>query len=347
MDTRFDAVIGQPINLTYNYYVNNALATPYLFEKVEIFKVRQEPPYGAQLVETIPSASIIETSTGKFSYVMSAVATPGQYFDKVTIIPAAPSPVVFTVTASLNLSINPANWLTDRFINIPVGYNVDGHLLADGDTVLLFGQIQPSQNGIFVYNASTEELTRHPSFDASGEFVLNDLIGVSQGTRAGRKYRTALTPSTLNTDPISYSLFADPVFTDQITFEVFSSDSSIGGSAPSVVPVCRVYGQILKPDGRPMIGCLVAANIGIFPAKLNGTAYAIGQEVIRTATNNMGQFYVDIPQGLEVRFLIRDILLDTYVKIPAAPSVNLFSLSPMREVGDLTTNDTTASEANW
>jgi hypothetical protein len=347
MATRFDAVIGQPINLTYYYYVNNVLTTPYLFEKVEIFRVRQEPPYGAQLVETIPSANITETSTGKFSYVMSPVAIPGQYYDKITILPTAPSPVVFTVTASLNLSLNPANWLTDRFINIPNGYNIDGHHLADGDTVLLFGQIQPYQNGIFVYNATTKELTRHPSFDSPNEFVLNDLIGVSQGSRAGKKYRTALIPTTLNTDPIAYSLFADPVFTDQITFEVFPYDSSISGSAPSVVPVCRVYGQILQPDGKPMVGCLVTANISIFPARLNNTSYAIGQEVIRTATNNMGKFYIDIPRGLEVRFLIRDILLDTYVKIPDAPSVNLFSLSPMKDIGDLTTNDTTASEANW
>lgn len=347
MATRFDAVIGQPINLTYHYYVGHTLSTPYLFEKVEIFRIREEYPYGSELVETIPSANIVETSTGKFAYTMSPVATPGMYYDKVTILPTAPSPVVFTVTASLNLSINPTNWVTDRFINIPTGYNIDGHSLADGDTVLLFGQIQPYQNGIFVYNATTEELTRHPSFDSASEFVLNDLIGISQGTRAGKKYRTSLVPTTLNTNPISYTLFADPIFTDQIVFEVFESDSSISGSAPSVVPVCRVYGQILKADGRPMVGCLVAANIGIFPARLSGSSYAIGQEVIRTATNNMGQFYIDIPQGLEVRFLIRDILLDTYVKIPDAPSVNLFSLSPMKEIGDLTTNDTVAAEANW
>lgn len=347
MATRFDAVIGQPINLTYQYYVSNVLATPYLFEKVEIFKVRSEFPYGSELVETIPSSAITETSTGKFAYTMSPVTTAGQYYDRVTIQPSAPSAVAFSATISMNLAINPANWNVDRFINIPPGYNVDGYALQDGDSVLLFGQIDPARNGIFTYTEATEELTRHTSYDSSGEFVLNQLIGVLQGSRAGNKYRTSLVPTTLNTDPITYAPFADQVFVDQISFEVFSADSTISGSAPSIVPICRLYGQILKADGRPMIGCLVAVNIGVFPARLNGTDYAIGQEIIRASTNNTGQFYVDIPQGLEVRVLIRDILLDTYVKIPAQASVNLFSLSPMKDIGDMTTNDDVANQTNW
>lgn len=278
---------------------------------------------------------------------MSPVAIPGQYYDRVTILPSAPSPVAFTATVSLNLSLNPSNWVGTKFINIPVGYNADGHPLADGDTVFLFGQIDPEQNGIFLYTASTLELTRHPSYDSPGEFVLNQLIGVSQGSRANNKYRTSAVPTTLNTDPITYALFADPVFNDQIAFQVSQADPTISGLAPAVVPVCRVYGQILKPDGRPMAGVLIAANIGIFPARLNNADYAIGQEIIRATTNSMGQFFIDIPQGLEVRFMIRDILLDTYVKVPALPSANLFSLAAMKDIGDLTTNDETTSQSNW
>lgn len=347
MANRFNAVINEPLTLSYSYYENNILTNPHLVEKVELFKVDPLLPGVTSLIEVVPSGDITNPSTGVFNYTVGPVAEPGTYFDRITILPDPPATINFTATVSYNLSLDPANWDGTKHTDVPTQF--DGYTLQDGDVVLLFGQLNPEENGLFIYDLANEELTRDPSFDSAGEINKNDIIEVTEGSsRGGNKYRISVEPTTINTDPIRFQLYKDARFIDEIQFQVSEVDTTITGTVqPSVVPVCRVFGSVIYPNGQPVKGSPVVANAGRFPSRLNSTDYAISQQTKTTFTDPSGSFFIDIPQGLEVRFVIREILFDSYVKIPVADSVNLFSLSELREVGDVTNDVSTGEDVSW
>lgn len=138
------------------------------------------------------------------------------------------------------------------------------------------------------------------------------------------------------------------IFTDSIRFQIRDTDLSFSGTpTTSLVNTCRVYGNIVKPDGQPMIGTRVVANLTVFPSRINATNYAMTQTRFETYTNELGYFFLDLVQSVNYRILIKDLLYDQYVNIPVQTSALLWGIGSTQEIGDATTNDTTSGQTAW
>ena len=82
---------------------------------------------------------------------------------------------------------------------------IDGVTLALGDRVLLAGQTDPTENGIWV--VETTQLSRAPDADEDHELNPGFHVDVLEGTAGkGKSYRlTSATPIEVGTDPIAFS----------------------------------------------------------------------------------------------------------------------------------------------
>jgi hypothetical protein len=87
------------------------------------------------------------------------------------------------------------------------GDTAGGVTLATGDRILLNGQTNGAENGIYVVQASGEAL-RATDFDTATEVDSGDFIFVSAGTYANTGWVQTLKPATIGTDPISFTQFS-------------------------------------------------------------------------------------------------------------------------------------------
>lgn len=87
------------------------------------------------------------------------------------------------------------------------GDTAGGVTLATGDRVLLNGQTNGAENGIYVVQASGPAL-RAADFDTALEIDSGDFIFVSAGTYANTGWVQTLKPAIIGTDPISFTQFS-------------------------------------------------------------------------------------------------------------------------------------------
>ena len=87
------------------------------------------------------------------------------------------------------------------------GDTAGGVTLATGDRILLNGQTNGAENGIYVVQASGAAL-RAADFDTATEIDSGDFIFVSAGTYANTGWVQTLKPATIGTDPISFTQFS-------------------------------------------------------------------------------------------------------------------------------------------
>jgi len=111
------------------------------------------------------------------------------------------------------------------------GDTAGGVTLATGDRILLNGQTNGAENGIYVVQASGQAL-RATDFDTATEVDSGDFIFVSAGTYANTGWVQTLKPATIGTDPISFTQFSGAgTFTAgnglTLTGTVFSIDTAI------------------------------------------------------------------------------------------------------------------------
>jgi hypothetical protein len=111
------------------------------------------------------------------------------------------------------------------------GDTAGGVTLATGDRILLNGQTNGAENGIYVVQASGQP-TRATDFDTATEVDSGDFIFVSAGTYANTGWVQTLKPATIGTDPISFTQFSGAgTFTAgnglTLTGTVFSIDTTI------------------------------------------------------------------------------------------------------------------------
>lgn len=111
------------------------------------------------------------------------------------------------------------------------GDTAGGVTLATGDRILLNGQTNGAENGIYVVQASGQAL-RATDFDTATEVDSGDFIFVSAGTYANTGWVQTLKPATIGTDPISFTQFSGAgTFTAgnglTLTGTVFSIDTTI------------------------------------------------------------------------------------------------------------------------
>lgn len=94
--------------------------------------------------------------------------------------------VVAVETSNVDAAYDPAAMTLTQ--NNPAAFVFDGVTLKEGDRVLLAGQTDAAQNGIYtvttlgVDGAAAGVLTRADDFNDSGKIILNVMIPVQQGT---------------------------------------------------------------------------------------------------------------------------------------------------------------------
>jgi hypothetical protein len=111
------------------------------------------------------------------------------------------------------------------------GDTAGGVTLATGDRILVNGQTNGAENGIYVVQASGQAL-RATDFDTATEVDSGDFIFVTSGTYANTGWVQTLKPATIGTDPISFTQFSGAgTFTAgnglTLTGTVFSIDTTI------------------------------------------------------------------------------------------------------------------------
>ena len=99
--------------------------------------------------------------------------------------------------------------LTNVAINTGLenGDTAGGVTLVTGDRLLLNGQTNAAENGIYVVQASGAAL-RATDFDTATEVDSGDFIFVSAGTYANTGWVQTLKPAIIGTDPISFTQFS-------------------------------------------------------------------------------------------------------------------------------------------
>lgn len=162
-----------------------------------------------------------------------------RYVDDARAGIAVKDPVRIVVTSSIS-------------INAP-GATLDGVNLSPGDRILLAGQNDARENGIYVWQGATTPLIRAPDADAIGEIVDGTLVAVAEGTNEGTQWIQTATPSgapgnwnqvwtKFSTGGQTYTA-GNGLQLDGATFSVKAADSSISVSSSGVsvglVPVSK------------------------------------------------------------------------------------------------------------
>ena len=129
------------------------------------------------------------------------------------------------------------------------GDTLDGEVLATGDRVLLNGQTDPEDNGIYVVPASGAA-SRASDFDSLSPIdeINGSWVAVQEGSHSGKVFVQYGTVATLGTDPINFEYFnpiAGLIGGDMITFSgsTFSVDLATVSGLESTNPG-NVAGQL-------------------------------------------------------------------------------------------------------
>lgn len=179
--------------------------------------------------------------------------------------------------------------------------------------------------------SSTGGIVETPA--ASGKFAYTATLLTSSGEYKEIIYIT----------PASGQTFAQEIY-----FTVYDADPLASGyPVNSVVPTCRVFGTLLDANGKPRQGSMVVANITKLPNNLLNTQYSFTQIPQITLTDSQGMFYLDVPQNIEMYIAIKDIAFRKYVQIPATDTALLWTIAPVQEIGDTTSNDVTNNQNTW
>lgn len=84
---------------------------------------------------------------------------------------------------------DPVRVITTTNVNLAApGASLDGTAMAAGDRVLVDGQTDPLQNGIYVWNGAAAAMTRATDADAAGEVKDGTTVAIGEGTQAGSVY---------------------------------------------------------------------------------------------------------------------------------------------------------------
>ena len=87
---------------------------------------------------------------------------------------------------------------------------IDGVTLADGDRVMINGQTDSAENGLYVFAAAGSVFSRADDFDEPGEAAGGDFVFVLGGTNYENTgwVKTSDTVATIGTDPINFTQFS-------------------------------------------------------------------------------------------------------------------------------------------
>jgi hypothetical protein len=146
---------------------------------------------------------------------------------------------------------------------------IDGVTLVDGARVILNGQTDSANNGIYIFTATGSTFARSSDFDEPGEIAGGDFLFVTGGTLYADTgwVQTSDQPAVIGTDPIDFtqfsgagsitagtnievtgnqvSLVADPTLSDatitnlDLTNLVFADGTQTGAGVLSITPISQ------------------------------------------------------------------------------------------------------------
>lgn len=117
-------------------------------------------------------------------------------------------------------------------------FSIDGITLADKDRVLLVGQTNQSQNGIYSWSVSTGKLTRATDADSIFELSAGNKVYVEEGITQGKSSWTLITQGILT--PGTSAL----VFSKESRINATDVSGTYGSSGKTVVLALDETGEI-------------------------------------------------------------------------------------------------------
>jgi phage-related tail fiber protein len=117
-------------------------------------------------------------------------------------------------------------------------FSIDDVVLVGKDRVLLAGQTNSSENGIYIWNAITSKLSRTKDADSGTEFTTGMKIYVEEGTQNSQTNWTLITPGLITLGSTGLT------FAKENRIGHFDYSGTYGSKSKSVVLTVDESGQI-------------------------------------------------------------------------------------------------------
>lgn len=163
------------------------------------------------------------------------------------------------------------------------GATLDGVTMVEGDRVLVSGQTNLEENGIYVWNGAALPMSR--TSDASTfEELEQAVVTVTEGTSAGTSFRQEEVGGVLDTDSIVWGLF----------------------------------GATVPPANEATQGIAEEASQAEVDAETLGGPYFVSPEKLGAWDGKVGRYAVDIGDGTETQYTVthnlnsRDVAVTIY-----------------------------------
>jgi hypothetical protein len=153
------------------------------------------------------------------------------------------------------------------------GATIDSVTLANGNRILLMGQTNGAENGIYVFNGATSALTRATDADQDSEVEPGAAVTVSEGTTNGNKTFVLITPGpiTVGTTSLNWALLnagTSPVYTGSGSVDITNHVVTAIAASNGGISVASGVGVVADPVGGVAVGtngvaAKIASNSGL------------------------------------------------------------------------------------
>lgn len=156
-----------------------------------------------------------------------------------------PKPVLRTIVVRLASGVNIAGFAGGEILGLAPPTAIDGSTLQNDDEVILFGQTNGEENGLWIYDLAGEKLTRIATFNATNEILRGQEVAVEEGIdHGGGKFINLTDKPTVDTDVITFLKVAD------VRIQVTGNDTTPGYASDKFVGSTSIQVQVIDPGAN-------------------------------------------------------------------------------------------------